>query len=191
MAPATQASLVTKKAFSFRGTTAVWSNRYYLSETSVGGTDADKDTVSDTITDAEAAALPPSVQITEALWYDGSSGVPIHTKAYTKDGTLADANLQECPGDCAVIVRYSTDALTTKHHPIYLYNYYHGACISSAGDVDTVLTAQKTAFETLADDWLTGFDIGGTTYRRAGPRGAVAQARVVSGFVKHRDFPGA
>jgi hypothetical protein len=69
-----------------------------------------------------------------------------------------------------------------------LFNYYHGV-VSVAGGGDTILAAQSTAYGTYANAWVTGFSDGVTTYKKAGPRGAVAQGYVVETYITHRDFP--
>jgi len=52
-----------------------------------------------------------------------------------------------------------------------------------------VISAQwKTLLETYATAWISGFSDGANTYNRAGPNGAAAVARTVSGFLTHRDF---
>jgi hypothetical protein len=37
--------------------------------------------------------------------------------------------------------------------------------------------------------WVSGIAISGTTYKKAGPKGAVAQSLHVPIYTTHRDFP--
>jgi hypothetical protein len=95
------------------------------------------------------------------------------------------------PGDCAALVRYTTTQRTSKNHPIYLFNYYHGvyrADAASASQYDDLQTGQGTAMTTYAGSWVTGFSDGTNAYKKAGPRGAVAQSGAAESKITHRDF---
>jgi hypothetical protein len=59
----------------------------------------------------------------------------------------------------------------------------------TGGDADDLNSAQKTALEEYADDWLAGFSDGTNTLVRAGPHGVTATARTVKPEITHRDFP--
>jgi hypothetical protein len=37
--------------------------------------------------------------------------------------------------------------------------------------------------------WVSGITVSGTTYKKAGPYGAVAQSLLVPTYITHRDFP--
>ncbi len=87
-----------------------------------------------------------------------------------------------------MLLRYSTLARSSKNHPVYLFNYFHGAQIPVAGG-DDVASGQKTAVETYGTAWLTGFTDGTGAKERCGPRGAAAVSRLVQPEVTHRDFP--
>lgn len=184
-------SIKSTKEFTFRGASILFTNSYHLNEPTFSGTSTDWESVADAVVALEGAAMASTVTIVKIELFNAGSDLSIYEKAYTTVGSVDDTGGDQCPGDVAALVRYATDQRSTKNRPIYLYNWYHAALKATSGDPDTLLTAQKTALETLATDFITGFTIGGTTYRRAGPNGAVAQSRVVAGYLRHRDFPGA
>jgi hypothetical protein len=115
--------------------------------------------------------------------------VPVWHKTYVTDGVGSFFGSTLTPGDCAALIRYTTDQVSVRNHPIYLFNYYHGVRRDLAGDADDVNSAQLTAYEEYGTDWLDGYSDGVNTYLRAGPRGATALTRLVHGEITHRDFP--
>ena len=180
-------SIQLKKTFTYRSGTKVFTNRYHFS----GGTpssDAAWGALADAVVAAEKAIYNSGVTIIEAVGYLAGSDIPAFTKVYTTTGTAAIASAVVAPGDCAAMVKFSTDALSSRNHPIYLFSWYHAALISSSSGGDTLIAAQKTAIDTYATAWITGFTDGVNTYHRAGPRGAVALTRTTSTVVRHRDF---
>lgn len=180
-------SLKVLKSFTYKGSTRVWSNRYHFN----GGTPADGThwtTFSDAVVTAEKAVLPSSCTIVGTVGYAAGSDVPVFSKVYSTAGTLSTGTDVACPGDVAALVRYSTAARTPKNHPVYLFNYYHDVYRSTAS-ADTLGTAQKTALQTYASAWISGFSDGTNTLVRAGPNGASATGSTVPVYVTHRDFP--
>jgi hypothetical protein len=129
------------------------------------------------------------VQITQVLGYAAGSEVPVFTKTYTTNGTSVWTGGTQCPGDVAALVRYATAVRTSKNHPIYLFNYYHGA-YNAAGAPDTLIAAQAGQLQAYANTWIgAGFSDGTTSYNRAGPNGATATGALVEPMVTHRDLP--
>lgn len=185
---AATASIKITKSLPWRGAPHLFTNRYHMTG-GVPGSTADWTTLADAIVTAEKAALFATVTITKAEGYAAGSNLPVFTKTYTTVGTLASAGLVQ-ERQVAALVRYTTDAVTSRNHPVYLFSYYHGiAADSSAGNVDNVTPTQKTALTTYAGLWVAGFSDGTNTHKRAGPNGAVALTGACELNLTHRDFP--
>lgn len=127
--------------------------------------------------------------ITGSVGYDAGSEVPVFSKSYATAVTGSFGASVAAPGDAAALVRYSTAQRSVKNHPIYLFNYYHQAMAATAGPVDTLIAAQRTAIQTYAALWVSGFSDGTVTHHRCGPQGHVATGVFVDTFIRHRDFP--
>lgn len=184
---ATQASIKVTKSFQYRGVPRTWSNRYYLNATSID-TQAHFNTLADAVVAAEKLALVPQVTITKVEYYAPGSDVAVWSRTYSTAGLLTVTGVR-APGDCAALVRFTTTQRTTKNHPLYLFNYFHGADVQAVNNQDSLTAAHVSALGTYANGWVSGFSDGVTTYKKAGPRGAVATGYTVEPFVTHRDFP--
>lgn len=176
------------KQMNFKGGTRLFSNRYHFN----GGTPADGAhwlTLFNAIVTAEKAIFTSDVVIKQAIGYNAGSDVPVASQTYSTSGTLSSSGNLPMPGECAAILRYSTSARTTKNHPVYLFNYFHGARCSSISGTDGLFGTQRTAIETYAGNWISGFSDGSITAVRAGPNGATATGHETGTYVTHRDFP--
>lgn len=181
-------SIKVTKQFTYRGVTRKFSNRYHF----VGGLPADSahwTTLSDAIVTAEKALYDATMSIVETFGYAAGSDVPIFTKTYSTAGTFVVGTSNPCAGDGAALIRYATAARTPKNHPVYLFNYYHGARITDTA-ADNLYPAYLTALGTYAGAWVgAGFSDGSTSYNRAGPQGATATGHSEPIYVTHRDLP--
>lgn len=191
----TRHSLVVVKQFDYRGATRLFTNRYHF-EGALPVDNAAWTVLAGHVTDAEQHIYDAEVTITGAYGYDAGSasstnphGDAVFTHVYAKVGDGAfGAGAIPAPGDCAALLRFATPARSSKNHPVYLFNYFHGVQIPAAGG-DSVASGQKTAIETYGAAWITGFTDGTGPRERCGPRGAVATSCLCKASVTHRDFP--
>jgi hypothetical protein len=175
------------KTILFNEVTRRWSNRYHFT----GGTPSDGahwDTLFTNIVNAEKLALSANCTIVQADGYVAGSEVPVRTKTFTTAGVYAGGSFPQATHVCA-LGRWSTAARTSKNHPVYLFNYWHDAYVSSNGSGrDVLLPAQKTLWETYMSAWIAGFSDGTISVVRAGPNGAVATGSQCEKYVSHRDL---
>lgn len=180
-------SLVLIKQAPYRGGVKRFANRYHFDGGFPSGT-SPANTLMDAVVNAEKAIYYPYVSIVEALLYPASTNVASFSKTYTTAGTLSGTGGDYTPLENCVLLRYSTTQRSTRNHPIYLFNYFHGAMIILAQTDGLVWSTQKTAVNTYGTAWISGFSDGTNTYHRAGPNGAVAQTRLVNDYIHHHDF---
>lgn len=175
------------KEFDYRGSVKRFSNRYHFNG-GVPGDPTEWNTLGEAVTDDEQVIYGDNVTIVGWAGYVAGSDAPVASGTVSKVGTFDSTGGTGVPGDCAALIRFSTTARTSKNHPVYLFNYYHGCYRSNAGSEDELLSTQADAIDEYGADWMTGFSDGAHTLVRAGPNGATAVSRDVSALITHRDF---
>ena len=181
-------SLRVIKEFQYRDSTRRFSNRYHFNG-GVPGDPTEWATLAGNVIDAESLIFHPDVTIVGWEGMAAGSDVPVASDTVSVSGAASFADTYPAPGDCAYYLRYSTTARTTKNHPVYLGNFYHGARYDSTNPPDALTAATIGALSDYGDAWRAGFSDGVHTLVRAGPNGATAVSTYVDPFVTHRDFP--
>lgn len=193
--PDTKHSIVITKSMPYRGAGREFGNRYHF-EGALPTDAAAWAAFADLIVAAEKQLYKDDFSIVRAVGYDAGSasstnphGDSVFSKTYTTAGTYAPSGGEHrAPGDCAALIRWSTAARSSRNHPVYLMNYYHGVYADS-GTVDGVAALQLAAYQDYGDAWVTGFMCDGTDRERCGPRGAAATRCDADPVIRHRDFP--
>lgn len=177
-------SLHVKKTFQYRDQLEEWSNGYHFAG-GVPASQADWKALADAVVAAEAALFLPPMEIVGVTGYAADGTPAVFNATYAQAGTAVFGGGQAAPGYNTMNLRYLTDQRTSKGHPIYLRNFYHG-CFFGSGESDTLLAAQHTALAHYGTLWVAGFAAGAGTFKRAGPNGAVAQTSTADTWLGHR-----
>lgn len=192
MAHSTSATafLTVEKSMTYRGVREHWSNAYHFDQ--VPPSSAAWDSIRSDIVFAESVFLDADVQFERVYGHEpGTPPILVYEVDYppTGEGGLAGAYVPQAgeyqaPGDAAGWIRWGTTQKTSLGKPIFLRNYYHAMYVTSNGD--QIVQRQHDGMLALGQELQSGVIYGGTTFRRAGPRGAVAQNHAVSTWVTTR-----
>jgi hypothetical protein len=132
--------------------------------------------------------LRTDVETTEWIGYANDTTPSVWNELVGASGTLSNgSDMVQAPYVCLGL-KWTTTQRDSRGHPIYLRNFIHGA-ITIPGTVDEIPNAQATPAIAFAEKFSAGgvgYTVGGNTYHRAGPNGAVAQAGTILTYVTHR-----
>ena len=173
----------------YRGGTQQWSNRFNFTG-AVPSSGADWLGLMNLYEPFARYLLPTNQTLVEMVGYLAGSDVPVYTHSYGVAGLYTvPGSSHPCPGDCCAVSKFTTDARTSKNHPIYLFKYLHVATYDGTAP-DTLSVDQHTQVPAGLACWLDGsLTVAGTPVSYCGPYGAVALAQIIEPYISHRDFP--
>jgi len=168
-------SVVLVKAFTYRGLSEEFSNKYHFN-CSGTPTSAEWKTLMTQFFQMEGSALHAGVTLVRGYGY--IPGVDHAQVAYDftspgppPAGTLVVNDINAlCPGDVAATIRWDTGQLNSRGKRIYCRKYMHGIFRDPASP-DKVNPTQLTALNSYASGLLTGTYIREAEY--CAPQGAV------------------
>lgn len=185
----TQASIRVVKTSPYKGGTKTWSNRYFFNGSDPSGSAAWA-ALAALLEPWEKPLITSASHIVEYIGYNAGSDVPVWSSSVSVagTGTYGDSALI-APLECCALTKFTTTQRTSKNHPIYLFKYRHDVAAALGSDRELLHNDVKTNIQDYDAHWVTGFLVDGTTRPLTGPRGAVAQTRIVETYLTHRDFP--
>jgi hypothetical protein len=186
--PPARPSIRTRKSFQYRGSTRVFGNRWFFNG-GVPASNTEWDTLAAAVLSHEQDCYGTDVTFVDAVCYDSGSDVPVYTHTYSASGSYSPGSEVRMPGDCAGIVRMSTDARSTKNHPIYLYKFCRAVYREVGATFDTWSTFQSAHWKSLIDNWIAGLSDGAHTLTLADAKGLGAVSSLIEPLITHRDFP--
>lgn len=182
-------SITIVKRFPYRGQPEEFSNRYHFSGTTPA-TDAAWKALADAIILAERPTVRGEVEFIKAYGYAAGVESSVAQIDYTLApnvilvGTGSFAGSQPAPGDVAATTRWYTGA-SSNGKKVYCRKYWHGVLMGT-GVGDTLLAAQRTAFDTFGNKLIDGTLPG--TFKYSGPQGATLQAAQTSPYLTTRSL---
>lgn len=186
--PPTQPGIRIRFTSPYKGGSKEWSNTWYLTGPAWASQTAFNTLADEYVANAKTWVSSNS-EIIEAIGTNGGSFLPVFIKTYAQPGILTGFTNGHMPLEAAVLVKGTTDARSTKNHPIYIFKYIHGAIHNDPNAAETPTTGQKSAIQGSANEFVAGVTDGTNLRKWAGPRGAVVQSALVETYVTHRDFP--
>lgn len=133
--------------------------------------------------------LPSRTTFVEAVGYNPGSFVPVFTHTDGANGSSSVAGVPFAPLEAAMLARFSTTQRSTKNHPIYLYKWFHGIWTAGTTTPDQPPAGAISNMNSNLTTILAGLSDGTLTRDYCGPRGAVAQSRLVLPDLHMREFP--
>src|SRR5690242_2681345 len=122
-------------SISRKGESRAWSTSFHL-DPAVPDLTTFED-LADWLAEGFRESLYSDVEITGASYYPPGADIPTHSKPFSITGGRAHSDDTQLSSDTVALWRWPTTARTSKNHPIYLFNYVHGARgrTGTAGDL--------------------------------------------------------
>lgn len=185
--PPAEPSVRVIRSSPWKGGSRQWSQRYFF--TGTDPTDTQFDNIFNFLRDELKAVTLTESNLIEYIGYHRGSDVPVYTRTATTAGTYPATGNPVMPLEVAVLARMTTDARTSKNHPIYGFKYFHNIQNDGGSDHEKARVGYVSTLGGQLADILTGIPDGTTTRQWCDARGAVFQSRFVLPELTHRDFP--
>lgn len=175
--------------FSWRGSTKGWSQLWHFSGPTSWADQTHFDTFAVNFWNVIKPPIPARNTCTTMTAYDAGSFLPVFTHSISAAGAYTDTSNPQAPGEACMLLRFLTDARTTKNHPIYLFKWFHGMQTDGNTSPDTLRSGIHSNGAGVVTDVLAGISDGTNTRNYCGPRGAVAQSGTCNTLLHVREFP--
>jgi len=189
VAPSTKPSVKVVYSMPYKAGTKQWSQRFHFNG-AIPASDAEWSALMVEIAPDAEYIISTNGSLVEMIGYLAGSDVPVYTHAFGVAGLFdGSGDNVACPGDVAALTRFTTDARTSKNHPIYLFKYSHQA-YHQPGERDNCSNDMITRLNGYYLKWINGsYSVAGTPIDYCGPYGAVGLTRNTETYLTHRDFP--
>ncbi len=175
-------------SFSWRSGTRTWSQLWHWNGPS-WASQAQFDTFTTNFWNDIKTGIPARVTAVSTTAYNAGSFLPVYTHSLAAAGTYTDTTNPQAPGEACMLWRFTTDARTTKNHPIYLFKWFHGMQTDGLTAPDTLRAGIQSTNASHLATILAGISDGTNTRFYTGPFGAVAQTGTVNTLLHMREFP--
>lgn len=185
----TRVGIKLRYSFSWRGNTKEWSQLYHFDGPTSWADQTHFDTCATNLWNAIKSVTCARVTLIDATGYNAGSFLPVFSKTFSAAGTYTDTSNPQAAGEMCMLWRFTTDARSTKNHPIYLFKWFHGTQSDGATSPDSLRNGIHGSAASNISTLLAGISDGTNTRQYCGPRGAVAQSGTCETLLHAREFP--
>ncbi len=171
----------------YEGGTHTWSFKTHF----LGGVPSDRaawEALWTDMYDDVLACFPSTIHTVGITGYVNDTTPAVFSDTADGPGTLTLTTGDQAPAYITALPFWTTDARNSRGGPIFLRNFFHGACVTT-GDRDKVVAEQVVAINHWASkfgDGGAGYTDGVNVYKRGGPDGVAGLAGSCREFVSHR-----